>query len=187
LFSAFFICILLGVTICRTGIYFYRNLALWLFLSDPLPYSLNYICSFAGSDERETYALELLEKYTDSKLIINTNRNSFRQWAALNGFDTSRIIITPKCNSTREEILCFRNIIYQIEKDSISKKEPLIGFVSSPYHMRRISILFYFFKTRYFSKGAFCQYHFKDTSLQRKFLKSGGKKISSSSLSGQNF
>lgn len=153
-----------------------RNLAFWLFLSDPLPENLNYICTFAGSSEREPYTIELLKLYEDAIWVVNTNNPLLKKWASQKGIDSSRIIITPKCNSTLEEIYCFREVISRIELESgPNNKSHHIGFVSSPYHMRRISVLFSLSKNRYFRKGLFLPVPIEKTSFSRDKLHSWWK------------
>lgn len=140
-------------------IHAYRNLALWLFLSDPIPEKLNYICTFAGSSDREPYSLELLKSYKEATWIVNSFRKQLKRWAFQNGIDSNRIVVTPVCNSTLEEITSFREIVTRLESQpkhqSANKHKPAIGFVSSPYHMRRISILFALSRNKAFRKGFF--------------------------------
>ena len=120
------------------GVFTYRKLAIWLFLADPLPENLNYICTFAGSSDREPYSIELLQIFKDAVWVVSTNNSQLKILASQNRIDSNRIIITPKCNSTLEEINSFKEIINRIENASGSSNKPLIGLVSSPYHMRRI-------------------------------------------------
>ncbi len=147
------------------SIYAYRNLALWLFLADPLPENLNYICTLAGSSDREPYSIELLETFEDATWIVNTNNSRLKKWASVRGIDSSRIIITPICNTTIEEISSFREIITKKELKSGRTNKPLIGFVSSPYHMRRISVLFALSRNRHFKDGLFLPVPIERTSF----------------------
>lgn len=157
------------------GICTCRNLAFWLFLADPLPENLNYICTFAGSSDREPYSIELLKLFEEAIWVVNTNNSKFKKWAFQKGIDSNRIIITPKCNSTLEEINSFREIINRIELESTSNNKPLIGFVSSPYHMRRISVLFTLSKDKHFQKGLFLPVPIERTSFSRDKLHSWWK------------
>ncbi len=157
------------------GIYTYRNLAFWLFLADPLPENLNYICTFAGSSDREPYSFELLKLFEDAIWVVNSNNSQLKKWASLKGIDSNRIIITPKCNSTLEEISSFREIITRIELQSSPNDKPLIGFVSSPYHMRRISVLFTLSRNKYFQKGLFLPVPVERTPFSRDKLHSWWK------------
>ena len=157
------------------GIYTYRNLAFWLFLADPLPEHLNYVCTFAGSSDREPYSIELLKLFEEAIWVVNTNNSKFKKWACQKGIDSNRIIITPKCNSTLEEINSFREIIIRIELESGSSNKPLIGFVSSPYHMRRISVLFTLSRNKYFQKGLFLPVPIERTNVSRDKLRSWWK------------
>ncbi len=158
-----------------SGIYAYRNLAFWLFLEDPLPKNLNYICTFAGSSDRELYSIELLKLFEKAIWIVNSNNSRLKYLASQKGIDSCRIIITPKCNSTFEEINSFREIINRIELVSGSINNPIIGFVSSPYHMRRISVLFMLSKDKYFQKGLFLPVPIERTSFSRDKLRSWWK------------
>lgn len=154
-----FVCSLLIISLIVAGIFSYRNLALWLFLSDPLPQNLDYICTFAGAPQREPYSVQLMKQYSQAVWIVSTSRKNFKKWAFEQGVDSSKIIITPKCNSTLEEITSFREIITRISKETHNSSQkgswPLIGFVSSPYHMRRIAILFGLSKNDTFKKAVF--------------------------------
>lgn len=157
------------------GIYICRNLAFWLFLADPLPENLNYICTFAGSSDREPYSIELLKLFKEAIWVVNTNNSKLKKRASQKGIDSNRIIITPKCNSTLEEINSFREIIIRIELESGSSNKPLIGFVSSPYHMRRISVLFTLSKDKHFQKGLFLPVPIERTFFSRDKLRSWWK------------
>jgi uncharacterized SAM-binding protein YcdF (DUF218 family) len=57
-------------------------------------------------------------------------------WAYQNGVDTTKIIVTDKCESTLDEIHFFKS---QIDKITLSQAHN-VDFVSSPLHMRRILI-----------------------------------------------
>jgi hypothetical protein len=157
------------------GVFAYRNLAFWLFLADPLPENLNYICTFAGSSDREPYSIQLLKIFKDAVWVVNTNNSQLKKWASQKEIDSNRIIITPKCNSTLEEINSFREIINRIELDSGFSNKPLIGFVSSPYHMRRISVLFSLSRNKCFQKGLFLPVPIERTSFSRDKLHSWWK------------
>lgn len=163
--------LLLVFGICIT----YRNLACWLFLSNPLPQNLDYICTFAGSSDREPYSVELLKKFKDATWIVNNNSRRFKKWASQNGIDSNRILITPKCNSTLEEINSFKEIITVREKRNALRDSPIIGFVSSPYHMRRISVLFALSKNKFFKKGLFLPVPIEKTTFSREKLQTWWK------------
>lgn len=163
-----FISCLLITTII--GIYAFSNLASWLFLSDPVPENLDYICTFAGSPDREPYSLQLMKQFTDAKWIVNTERKNFMKWASENGIDSFRITVTPPCSSTLEEIRCFRDIILK-QKSKTVQNSPLIGFVSSPYHMRRISVLFALSRNSHFKNGLFLPVPIEKTQFATKDLK----------------
>ena len=157
------------------GVFTYRKLAIWLFLADPLPENLNYICTFAGSSDREPYSIELLQIFKDAVWVVSTNNSQLKILASQKRIDSNRIIITPKCNSTLEEINSFREIINRIELDSGFSNKPLIGFVSSPYHMRRISVLFSLSRDKHFQKGLFLPVPLERTSFSRDKLHSWWK------------
>lgn len=167
------------ILFCLTGflialflsIFTYRNLALWLFLSDPLPQHLDYICTFAGSSDREPYSIELLKKFKDATWIVNNNSRRFKKWATQNGIDSNRILITPICNSTLEEINSFKEIITRREKSNGLRSSPIIGFVSSPYHMRRISVLFALSRNKFFKNGFFLPVPIEKTSFSKEKLR----------------
>ncbi|NLD98910.1 MAG: YdcF family protein [Fibrobacter sp.] len=135
----------------------YKNLANWLYYKDSLPHHLDYICSFAGSPEREPYALELMKKYPDSRWLVSTERKEFKLWVQQNGIDSNRTTIIGTCRSTFEEIWNFRKIINSSGNDMFvdDRSGPVIGFVSSGYHMRRISLLFHLARCKNFQTGFF--------------------------------
>ena len=114
----------------------YTNAARWLYVRSPLPEKIDYLCSFAGSETREIYALQLYKRYKPVWIASTTDRKYFLMWAYQNGVDTGKIIVTDKCESTLDEIRFFKS---QIDKFSLPQVQNL-AFVSSPLHMRRILV-----------------------------------------------
>lgn len=127
---------LTGVVLCV--ILCYRNLAGWLYVHDPVPERIDYLCTFGMDRTREEYALQLWLQKSDAIWIVNTlDAVKFMIWASENGADTTKIIVTDSCESTYEEMLFFNKNV----KTSSNKGCINVGLVSSPLHMRRIMII----------------------------------------------
>jgi uncharacterized SAM-binding protein YcdF (DUF218 family) len=114
----------------------YTNAAQWLYVRSPLPEKIDYLCSFAGNESRDIYALQLYKRYKPVWIASTSDRKYFLMRAYRNGVDTSKIIVTDKCESTLDEIRFFKS---QINKFHLSEVQNL-AFVSSPLHMRRILV-----------------------------------------------
>jgi len=114
----------------------YKNVANWLYVRNPLPGKIEYLCSFAGNPRREIYALQLYRRYSPVWIASTIDRKDFFRWAYNNGVDTNKIIVTDKCESTLDEIRFFKS---QIESHP-SKTAVSLAYVSSSLHMRRILI-----------------------------------------------
>jgi uncharacterized SAM-binding protein YcdF (DUF218 family) len=141
------------IIICL-GIVAFRQAGLWLIVSDPLPRSLDVIFTFGSEPGRINYSKQLLAKYQQS-LWIDSYQNKFiKQTFAQQGLDTSRIRIVDTCKNTFSEVACASEWVDNIIKGAIalpeqgslkakqfsSSRKLHIGFVSDPYHMRRIQI-----------------------------------------------
>jgi uncharacterized SAM-binding protein YcdF (DUF218 family) len=119
----------------------FRNCALWLVVSDPLPPSLDALFTFAGETNRMVYSKELFTRYPGSRWIISYPSKKIAIPLNKDGFDTSRIMIVDTCKNTNAEALFITDWARQALSGSsgFSKAGPLaIGLVSTPTHMRRI-------------------------------------------------
>jgi|GEM_PF-742979 len=171
----------IAVVLCAAaaGLFALRRAGSWLAASDPQPPSLDMIFSFGGEVERYTYGKKLARKYPCAFWAISlgyvpvfdtlTLATIVRRNAALEGFDTARILVNDTCTSTGSEIELMSDLIRcalckntPILPDSASPWDSLwyaekqrlfrwfssrpvdsldIGLVSHPFHMRRIKML----------------------------------------------
>lgn len=124
-----------------TLIYAFKNIANWLYQKDPLPDTLDVICTFEGDHNREKYALELYKKYNPIWIASTYEKEWFERWTEKNGVEKSRLILKTGCMSTWEEIIVFTEKLSELQQKKIIKQNATIGFVSSFYHMRRIMVV----------------------------------------------
>ena len=145
-----FICSL--IVIAGTGWFVFKNLALWLVVSDPMPKSLDVIFTFGGEDSRVTYSKSLFLQNQRAEWVLSYNNKKKIHSLAQEGFDTSRIVLVDTCSSTNSEISFLNNWIAGFVKkrsahdnkvSQVSDKTglPKIGLVSNWYHMRRITLI----------------------------------------------
>jgi uncharacterized SAM-binding protein YcdF (DUF218 family) len=134
------------------GLFVFKNLALWLVVSDPVPQSLDIIFTFGGEDSRVTYSKSLFLQNPRAEWVLSYNNKKVVHSLAQEGFDTSRIVLVDTCSSTNSEISFLNNWIAGFLKKSsthdnkvsqVSDKTglPKIGLVSNWYHMRRITLI----------------------------------------------
>ena len=143
------LCIL--VFFAGTGWYVFKNLALWLIVSDPVPQSLDALFTFGGEDTRVTYSKSLFLKNPHGLWVISSDNKKIIQTLGKEGFDTSRIFLVDTCSSTSSEISFLNNwiagFIKKREGTAGDKKVsqvsalPEIALVSNWYHMRRIQLI----------------------------------------------
>src|SRR5271157_3377473 len=134
----------------------YRNFGMWLVASDPLPPSLDAYFTFASDNERILYSKHLYKRYSAALWVLSYPRKRILVPLRKAGLDTSRIVVMDTCANTSSEVACIVNWANTALRDSASaparklsaktKYSPgstlRIGLVSSPYHMRRIKVLF---------------------------------------------
>ncbi len=134
----------------------YRHLGMWLVASDPLPPSLDAYFTFASDNERIIYSKHLYKRYPAALWVLSYPRKRILVPLRKAGLDTSRIVVIDTCANTSSEVACIVNWANSALRDSASaparklaaktKFSPgstlRIGLVSSPYHMRRIKVLF---------------------------------------------
>jgi uncharacterized SAM-binding protein YcdF (DUF218 family) len=133
--------LILFIAVVLVGWLAFRNLAVWLVISDPLPQSLDAVFTFAGDVHRINYSKELFKQYPQSKWLISYPSKKIAVPLKRDGFDTSRIVIVDTCKNTTAEVLFITDWVHHaVAADKrFSRARPLsVGLVSTPYHMRRI-------------------------------------------------
>ncbi len=119
----------------------FRNLALWLVVSDPLPQSLDAIFTFAGETARIVYSKELFASYKRARWLISYPSKRIARTLGKGGLDTSRITIVDTCKNTRSEawfVAQWADSAVREGKGYCTARPLAIGLVSTPFHMRRI-------------------------------------------------
>jgi uncharacterized SAM-binding protein YcdF (DUF218 family) len=130
-----------AIVLVLAGWIAFRNLALWMVVSEPLPPSLDAIFTFAGETHRMMYSKELYARYPGSRWIISYPSKRIAIPLNKDGFDTARISIIDTCKNTYAEALFITDWAKNMtaEGHGYSNAKPLaIGLVSTPFHMRRI-------------------------------------------------
>lgn len=130
-----------SVFIVVVGLLAFRNLALWLVVSNPLPPSLDAIFTFAGDNHRMNYSKELFAKYPTARWLISYPSKRIAGPLKRDGIDTSRVEIVDTCKNTNAEAWFITGWArHSIANDKrFSPDHPLrIGLVSTPFHMKRI-------------------------------------------------
>ena len=135
--------IVLGSALCIAAAcaYAFRNLALFLVVSEPLPPSLDAVFTFAGETNRIVYSKELFKQYPHSQWLISYPTKRISVPLGKKGLDTSRIFIVDTCRNTNSEAWYIADWAFRAVKgnNGYSAARPLaIGLVSTPFHMRRI-------------------------------------------------
>ena len=100
------------ITLTIVCIFAYRNLGLWLVVSDPLPQSLDAIFTFAGDNDRIPYSKQLCKRYPKALWIVSYPSKNLRDSLSAQGFDTSRIVMVDTGNTFSEAdcYVCAKNV-----------------------------------------------------------------------------
>lgn len=122
----------------------FLNLGNWLILKTEVPVSADYIYVFAGDGNfnRETAGVTLGISYHDPVLIVDSlwyNKhivNNVRAKHLISKLEKMQVEVIGPSSSTYDEISNLKNWL----KDKGDFKKNLI-LISSPYHMRRISLI----------------------------------------------
>jgi uncharacterized SAM-binding protein YcdF (DUF218 family) len=141
--SALFLAIVFLCGICG---FCFLNLGKWLIVSDSPDDHMNVIFTFAGENARITYSKYLFRKNPESLWIISYPSIKIKSVLNHDNLDTSRIIVVDTCTDTKAEvayILRWQRLHARLlTLKAVSGRTPVIGLVSSWYHMRRIKLLF---------------------------------------------
>ncbi len=137
---------LIPATIMATGlgIYFFINLGRWLVVNDPLPQKADLLFVFSGDGSRVDHAAQLMSgQYPDALLVCAAHdavriRRKYPEIA-----QKITIHVADSSDSTIEELRLLRRELrgdfgFDYHNDNGIKD---ILLVSSPWHMRRISIM----------------------------------------------
>jgi len=122
------------------AIHAFRNLGLWLVVSDPEPERLDVIFTFGGGRQyRVRYSRELYLRHPGAVWIVSGREEvkHLRRMAA-SGLDTTRVVRVESCQSTRDEMVWLREWLTTHQPTDSTH---FVGLVSSPYHMRRVNML----------------------------------------------
>ena len=122
----------------------FRHLGSWLLVADPLPQQLDAVCTFAGENVRVDYSRKLMNDFPGAVWYLSDHQKGQQRVLQKNKFDMSRVFAVDTCKSTFSEIQSFAGWIAALRKAQDTKGNAAIlkiGLVSSPYHMRRISIM----------------------------------------------
>ena len=97
------------IVLAATAWLVFKNLALWLIVSDPVPQSLDALFTFGGENTRVTYSKSLFLKNPHALWVISSDNKKIIQTLGKNGLDTTRILLVDTCSSTSSEISFLNN------------------------------------------------------------------------------
>lgn len=133
-----------AIVIVIVAVITFRHIGTWLVVTDAPPVSLDAVCTFAGENVRVDYSKKLAESYLAAQWFLSDYKDGHGRILQKNNFDMSRVFITDTCKSTISEITAIGRWVNNLRIDQDRKGDTgtlHIGLVSSPYHMRRISIM----------------------------------------------
>lgn len=120
----------------------FRFLGVWLTVSDPLPKRLDIICTFAGDSHRVTYSKNLMKRYHNAHWFLSDYENGYARLLRKSNFPMNRVSVVDTTSNTLSETNAFKTWIDSLLETSPATASQLhVGFISSPYHMRRINIM----------------------------------------------
>ncbi|KMQ51538.1 hypothetical protein CHISP_1546 [Chitinispirillum alkaliphilum] len=118
------------------GVLAYRNAGNWLLIQNPLPPDADLVFVFGGDVKRVEYAFGLMENYPDAILVCAERDFDHLKRRYPERVGDYRIKIADKCESTIEEVRFLRSLLAEENRPYMS-----VLLVSSPFHMRRISVM----------------------------------------------
>ncbi|MBN2037099.1 MAG: YdcF family protein [Chitinispirillaceae bacterium] len=137
----------------------------WLCVCDPEPQRLDIVFTFAGENARVSYSRDLMEKHSDAHWVLSDFYHLYSRILSRNGFAMDRVSVVDTSSHTFSEVCALADWLRtsKLTADSSragtagrsGKAKLHIGLVSSPYHMRRISIM-----VRNVFRGTHAQYAF---------------------------
>ena len=122
-----------------SGSYAFTHSGNFLLRRDPLPDTLDVIVTFAEEGVRMQYSRQLYDRYPTAHWIVSYQDLSIIKPYLPLPFDSTRITTVNFCKHTRDEINFVKKWL-GANKGRFSGRcrRPAIGFVSCPYHERRI-------------------------------------------------
>ena len=149
----------------------FRSIGVWLLAADPPPGHLDLICTFAVDKQRVAYSKLLAKRHPGARWFLSDYRNGYGRILQQSGYNMKRVTVVDTCTSTLSEIKAIGRFIDSAFSENDS--QPVhIGLVSSPYHMRRISIMagrYLKKRTRircYLLPAALSSYHWTEASFR---------------------
>lgn len=137
-FIPLFLVLAIGVLLLSA----FRSVGTWMTASDPLPDSLDIICTFAGDRHRVTYSKELMKKYRNAHWILSDYKNGYARLLRKSNYPMNRVTVIDTSANTLSEInACKIWIRSYLNNPSTAPTQLQVGFISSPYHMRRIHLM----------------------------------------------
>ena len=119
-----------------------RQAGNFLYLNDPLPKKLDILVTFAEEPERLQYSRALYDHYPMSRWIVSFQDSSLVRQFLPQPIDSMRITLVQGCRHTSDEIRFVKEWLCRNKAGfSDASGKASIGFVSSPYHERRIRML----------------------------------------------
>jgi uncharacterized SAM-binding protein YcdF (DUF218 family) len=120
------------------GTYAFTHSGNFLLKRDPLPDRLDVIVTFAEEGVRMQYSRELYDRYPASHWIVSYRDFSYIKQYLPRPFDSTRITMVDFCKHTRDEVNFVKKWLDANKGRFSCRRRPAIGFVSCPYHERRI-------------------------------------------------
>lgn len=121
------------------------SIGTWMYVSDDVPDSLDVIFTFSGESMRIDYSEKLKASFPKSQWVIS----HFYKDKKIKIKDNTNICLVDTCKNTRSEIFFIRDWLKNYKKNEIIN----VAFISSPFHMKRISLLKRMYLTKWHDKN----------------------------------
>jgi hypothetical protein len=117
------------------------NIGLWLIIRDPVPPNINVVFTFGGEEARYPYSGQLAAQFPQAVWIASCGYYLPRHICPeTKSYPVKPGQIIDTCTSTWSEVSFLLSWLKGKKPLQDSIWQPVIGLVSSPYHMRRIKV-----------------------------------------------
>jgi hypothetical protein len=145
------LCIISACTLIDVAI---PHLGLWLIIRDPLPRHVDVLFTFGGEGWRYPYSGRLAVEHLEATWIVSCGYH-LRNHVCPDTRSYKRVPdeVVDTCTSTWTEVTFVLDWVNRHTSQYPAGVQPVVGLVSSPYHMRRIKVAVD--RQRHGSKGRF--------------------------------
>ena len=136
------VAIVVGLAVFGTCLF--RNAAGMLVVADPEPEQLDLLFTFGGHENRGKYSAEVFRNHPQVTWVFSHgSKKVVRDRLRDDSLSLRRVVFSNRSSSTVQEVKELREWVKrERETRNIRKDVPLhVGLVTSPYHMKRASLL----------------------------------------------